>query len=82
MVNFSLFDSYTLAENLIKNTIQHVLTNNEKDLKNLSRDVNDLQKVVENPWIFISYEAAKKITQKNEEGLSTEEERFLTVRST
>ena len=79
MINYSLADTYGLAQELIKATVLHVLDNNAQDLKNLERNREELQEVLEKEWVVVGYDEAKKITQKGGEGLSNEEERFLTV---
>lgn len=79
MIDFTLTDTHTLAADLINHTVKHILNNNQQDLINLSRPIEPLEKIVNNSYNIISYTQAKSITQKNEIGLSTEEERFLTV---
>jgi aspartyl/asparaginyl-tRNA synthetase len=79
MINYSLQDTYTLASNLAKSTIEHALNNNQQDLKNLHRNTQDLENVIKSDWTVITYEKAKSITNKQEIGLSTEEEKYLTV---
>jgi aspartyl/asparaginyl-tRNA synthetase len=82
MINYSLFDTYTLAQNLIKAIIQNIISNNAQDLTNLSRPIPALESILHKDWTVLSYKQAKAITHKNEIGLSTEEEKFLTVCNT
>ena len=79
MINYSLQDTYELSQSLVRYTIENTLKNNINDLHNLSKNIQSLENVINKEWNIISYLQAKKITQKNDIGLSTEEERFLTV---
>ena len=79
MINFSLPDTFSLAQNLIKSTVSHVIRHNSQDLENLDRKTENFKQILDEDWKIITYTKAKSITKKNEIGLSTEEEKFLTV---
>jgi asparaginyl-tRNA synthetase len=79
MVHFSLEETFGLAEDLIKETVSHVLKNNSNDLVILERKKEVLEEIIGKKWEVIKYDDAKRLTGKNEVGLSTEEERWLVV---
>lgn len=81
MINYSLQATHNLAELLIKHTISHILANNQYDLNLLSRKPAEFDSILNKDWEKLTYAQAKSLTNKNEVGLSTEEERWLTVSS-
>jgi len=79
MINFSLQATHSLAELLIKHTISHLLAHNLYDLHLLNRKPDEFESVLSKNWEKLTYTQAKSLTNKTEAGLSTEEERWLTV---
>ena len=79
MVHYSLEETYGLAEDLIKQTVAHVIRNNSMDVEILQRKEVHFDELLNTKWTVISYDEAKRLTGKSEPGLSTEEERWLAV---
>lgn len=80
MMNFSLESTHTLAEDLIKHTISHLVKFNQYDLNILNRKPQEFDSILGSTWHRLTYTQAKALTNRSEPGLSTEEERWLTVK--
>ena len=47
MINFSLADTFSLAQNLIKSTVSHVIRHNSQDLENLDRKTENFKQILD-----------------------------------